>query len=123
VVTRRRGDAETRGQQQTGSLRDEFLAVLTDVAHQVLRGKGEERHGRGRPFEEQPTFKILDLVGPGYAAGQAIKKIEEAKGLLEITPGGAYCVTMSDRDAAVDAELLGAIGYLAMLVVWRRSRA
>lgn len=114
-MTRGHGDTGTRGKGDLATMRDRFLTVLTDVAAQVLRGKGEQRHGRGREFGEQPTFKILDLVGEGYAAGQAIKKIEEAKGLIAADLLGAA--------EGAERELLGAIGYLAMLVAWRRSRA
>ena len=112
MATQRRGGEGKRDADR--DMRERFLSVLLDVSNQVLRGKGEERHGRGREFGEQPTFKILDLVGAGYAAGQAIKKIEEARGLVE-----------ADRLNAgqnAERELLGAIGYLAMLVAWQRSR-
>jgi len=105
-----------------GAVQDEFLAVLTDVAHQVLRGKGRERHNGSAPFEDAPVWRILDLCGEGFAAGQAMKKVNEALGLLK-TRGCQWAVPLAgDRQAAVNEELLGAMAYLALLVAWRRAR-
>lgn len=68
---------------------------------QVAEGKGAERHGNGKPWPEQPMFKIAEMVGTGFHLGQAIKKIDESTRL----PG----------EAAVK-ELLGAITYLAAAI-------
>lgn len=65
---------------------------------QVAEGKGAERHGSGKPWDEQPMFKIAEIVGTGFHLGQALKKIEES--------------TRLDDEAAVK-ELLGAITYIA----------
>ncbi len=88
----------------------DFERVLADAGGQVLdpAGKGMQRHGRGRLFGRQPTLVVLDLVGPGYAAGQAIKKVEEALGAAD--------------PARREADLLGAIAYLAFLVAWFRGQ-
>lgn len=96
--------------------------VLQEARDQVLQGKGEQRHGRGRRFEEQATPKILDLFGPGYAAGQAAKKVEEALGLLEVQPAIAKRNELDEIFARADRDLLGAIGYLAILAAWLRER-
>lgn len=83
--------------------------VLQEAHDQAANGKGAERHADGQPFVEQPIFAISGLpgVGEGFMAGQAIKKVNEAMG-------------MEHRGQAVAAkrELLGAIVYLAALVIY-----
>lgn len=76
--------------------------VLTDALDQAQLGKGAERHGQDKPFEEQPMQKLIELHGRGFAYGQAGKKAQESERL-------AY-------DAA-RRELLGAIVYLAGAVI------
>lgn len=81
----------------------ENLKRVLDLAFdQAASGKGADRHAGGRKFEDQPIFKIADLVGVGFQSGQAIKKIQEA-------------VSMMDRGeyAAAEKEFLGAIVYTA----------
>lgn len=67
----------------------------------AAEGKGQERHGRGRNWNDQPIVRICKTHGAGFALGQAAKKIEESEGL--------------DNEPAV-RELLGAIGYLCAAV-------
>ena len=76
--------------------------VLFDALDQAQRGKGAERHGQDKAFEEQPMQKLIELHGRGFAYGQAGKKAQESERL-------AY-------DAA-RRELLGAIVYLAGAVI------
>lgn len=95
--------------------------MLRQAKEQVLQGKGEQRHGRGRKFKNQATPKILDLFGPGYAAGQATKKLEEALGLLEVLPAIATRKDLDEIHERADRDLLGAIGYLAILTAWLRE--
>jgi hypothetical protein len=79
------------------------LAVVLQMAfEQAASGKGAQRHGQDLPFTEQPLFRLMDLYGPGFALGQAGKKAQESQRL--------------DKDAAI-RELLGAINYLAAVVV------
>lgn len=76
--------------------------VLNAAYDQAAIGKGKDRHARGKAFLEQPIMEIGRMVGPGYATGQAMKKLQEAK-------------AMADRgqfDAAMH-EILGAINYCA----------
>ncbi|SDX89992.1 hypothetical protein SAMN05444336_112103 [Albimonas donghaensis] len=81
--------------------------VLADALAQAADGKGKERHARGdTPFLRQPICEIARMVGPGFATGQAIKKAQESARL----PAG--------RD---EAELLGAINYLAAAVLVLRE--
>ena len=64
--------------------------------------KGKERHARGKPFDKQPIMEISRMVGPGYATGQAMKKLQEAKSMMD-----------RGQLAAAKAEALGAINYSA----------
>lgn len=77
---------------------DELRTALHDALTQASQGKGEERHGHGRTFLEQPIFRHIKAHGVGFATGQAAKKLEEAHGLN------------ADR---AKSELLGAIVYTA----------
>lgn len=85
-------------------------AVFDDAMRQTESGKGAERHGNGLPFHEQPLFKITHLVGPGFAGGQAIKKLQEALGMIA---NGEY--------ERADRELLGAIVYTGALALMCRN--
>lgn len=76
--------------------------VLDSAYDQCASGKGADRHADGRAFIEQPIMEIGRLVGPGFALGQALKKVQEA-------------ATMVRRQKVPNAqfELLGAIVYLS----------
>ena len=76
--------------------------VLGAAYHQAARGKGKERHARDKPFDKQPIMEISRMVGPGYATGQAMKKLQEAKSMMD-----------RGQFAAAKAEALGAINYTA----------
>ena len=67
---------------------------------QLENGKGEERHGQGKPFMKQPWRRLGDVYGTGFLFGQADKKLEEAQGLS---------IPEHRRK-----ELLGALNYIAM---------
>lgn len=84
------------------------LAEILDRAwKQAMVGKGESRHGHGRPFDEQDWRNITDAFGLGFPLGQADKKMLEAQ----------LWATLSHPNKAVE-ELLGAIVYLAIAVRW-----
>jgi hypothetical protein len=84
----------------------EILAdVLAEAFRQSALGKGRERHANSRPFDRQPIMEIGRMVGPGYNIGQAMKKAQEAMGM----------VRRHDYGQAVE-ECLGAIVYLAATV-------
>ena len=85
---------------------DNLADVLDRAYMQAASGKGKERHSDGKPFDRQPMQGILDLVGEGFALGQAIKKCQES--------------TRMDTDAAV-RELLGAIVYIAGAIIHREN--
>ena len=76
--------------------------VLDRAFEQASSGKGQERHGQNLPFDKQPMQQIQDLVGEGFALGQAIKKMQESQRL--------------SHDAAI-RELLGAINYIAGVII------
>lgn len=76
--------------------------VLMKAYEQAMLGKGRERHANGKPFETQPMMEIGRMVGVGYHTGQAMKKAQEAGGMVE-----------RQQFMAAQAELLGAINYLA----------
>lgn len=78
-------------------------AVLFDAYLQAATGKGAARHGRGISFDEQPTQAISTLLGTDAGlAFQAMKKINEG---MRLEP------------AAKVKELLGAINYIASIVI------
>jgi hypothetical protein len=74
--------------------------VLTLALLQASHGKGAERHGQDKPFDQQPMMQISRMLNgsPVGCMYQAIKKTQEASRM--------------DRGAA-KRELLGAINYLA----------
>jgi hypothetical protein len=87
----------------------EHLSRILALAHsQSSTGKGKQRHATGstgaKPWDRQPILEISRMVGPGYAAGQAMKKMQES-------------VTMAGNKnlSAAKAEALGAIVYAAAL--------
>jgi imidazoleglycerol phosphate dehydratase HisB len=81
---------------------DDLARVLGDAFDQAASGKGAQRHADARPFGQQPMAAICDMVGPGFALGQAMKKAQESTRL---------------PPQAARAELLGAIVYLAGAVL------
>ena len=81
---------------------DNLSNVLGAAYHQAARGKGKERHARDKPFDKQPIMEISRMVGPGSATGQAMKKLQEAKSMMD-----------RGQLAAAKAEALGAINYTA----------
>lgn len=80
-------------------------AILFDAYLQSAEGKGKVRHANDDYWEDQPICQIGRLVGPGFNAGQAIKKLTEALGMAQ----------RGELDAARN-EVLGAIVYAASVV-------
>lgn len=82
--------------------------VLERAFNQAAQGKGQQRHGQGLPFCAQPMQQISNLLNsPDGMAYQAIKKIQESQRM--------------DDDAATH-ELLGAINYIAGIIVYKESK-
>ncbi len=80
-------------------------AILYFAYLQSAEGKGKVRHANDDYWEDQPICQIGRLVGPGFNAGQAIKKLTEALGMAQ----------RGELDAARN-EVLGAIVYAASVV-------
>jgi hypothetical protein len=79
--------------------------VLEKAYDQAATGKGRERHARGNPFDKQHMQTISELLNTDRGmAFQAIKKLTE--GLDMADPG------------ARERELLGAINYIAGIIVF-----
>jgi hypothetical protein len=76
--------------------------VLDAAYDQSARGKGKERHARGKPFLEQPIMEIARMVGLGYQTGQLMKKAQEATAMAA-----------RQEFEAAQAEMLGVIVYAA----------
>ncbi|GAA5442633.1 hypothetical protein Misp06_00807 [Microbulbifer sp. NBRC 101763] len=87
-----------------------LYSVLERAYDQAARGKGMERHANGRRFEDQPMQIISGLLDTdGGMAFQAIKKIQESRRLPN-----------SERRVA---ELLGAINYIAGMIIYEESHS
>jgi hypothetical protein len=80
--------------------------VLDHALDQAQRGKGAIRHASpGESFADQPIVRICEWLGDGgrsFVLGQAVKKALESARL---------------HDEQARAELLGAINYLAAVVL------
>ncbi len=87
---------------------EELREVLERAYNQSARGKGVNRHGKGKSFKEQPIIRNAEKFGMGGPLYQASKKIEESTGLEGV-------------DAQVH-ELLGAIIYVAGAIVYLESK-
>lgn len=86
--------------------------ILVEALDQAQSGKGAERHNLGGdiPFEEQRMQTISELIGSvDGMAYQACKKITEGVNLPTL-----------DRQVR---ELLGAINYIAGMIVYLRGQA
>jgi hypothetical protein len=85
----------------------QLAEILNRAWAQAMHGKGDIRHGHGRPFEKQDWKRITDDFGLGFPLGQAEKKMFEAY----------MWARLSHPEKSVE-ELLGAIVYLAMAIHW-----
>lgn len=81
--------------------------VFASVIEQVTKGKGVRHGGDATPFLDQPWVHYAKMHGRGFLTGQAAKKLEEAASVLN---GDAF-----------EKEVLGAIVYAAMAVLWERQ--
>lgn len=90
-----------------GTVSNHPLQEIFDAClDQVTSGKGEERHGKGSDFYDQPWFDVANCHGTGFLSGQAAKKLKEAQGFS----GERW-----------EKEMLGAIVYATMAVLHKRS--
>lgn len=85
----------------------ELALTLIDAFNQAARGKGEERHANGRPFNDQPIMQIPRLQGNiSGLVYQIAKKANEAD-------------LMHERGAGNPAirEFYGVINYAAAAIM------
>lgn len=88
---------------------EQLAEVLEDAFRQAAHGKGKERHANDLPFHEQRMLGISRLLdNDAGMAYQACKKLTEARALPH---------------EACERELLGAIVYIAGMVIFHRERA
>lgn len=87
-----------------------LAGILVDAYHQAQSGKGKERHANGLPFEDQPMQTISGMLDSDKGmAYQACKKIVEATNMQSLP--------------AFEREILGAINYLAGMIIFNRNSA
>lgn len=88
---------------------EQLEAILNEALEQAAAGKGKERHANERSFEDQPMQLISKLTGDNHGlAFQAIKKVQESLRL---------------PDDRAERELLGAINYIAGMIIYLREAA
>ena len=86
---------------------EQLVEVFTAAHDQAAYGKGKERHANDLPFHEQRMQTISDLVGsPDGMLYQLVKKTTEG--------------LQFDNPEKREHELLGALNYLAGIVIWLR---
>ena len=85
-----------------------LAGVLVEAYHQAQSGKGKERHANGLAFEDQPMQAISGMLNSDKGmAYQACKKILEATNMQSLP--------------AFEREILGAINYLAGMIIFNRN--
>ena len=84
---------------------ERYVDVMTAylvALEQIQGGKGMERHGTDEPFKEQTGWRIIKEE-PGFARGQARKKLCEA-------------ARFEDIDSRIH-ETAGALNYIAFEIL------
>lgn len=88
---------------------EQLVQVLRDAHDQAAYGKGKERHANNLPFHKQRMQQISEMLNsPDGMTYQVMKKVTEGLAMPEL-----------DRKVT---ELLGAINYLAGIVIFLRNR-
>lgn len=82
--------------------------VLMSAIEQAMYGKGERHGGAATAFDQQPWHHYAGMHGRGFLTGQAAKKLEEAAG-------------RGLTGEPFEREVLGAIVYLGMAILWDRE--
>lgn len=87
-----------------------LAGILVEAYTQAQSGKGKERHANGLAFEDQPMQTISGMLDSDKGmAYQACKKIVEATNMQSLP--------------AFEREILGAINYLAGMIIFNRASA
>ena len=84
-----------------------LASVFDAVIQQATKGKGVRHGGDFTPFMEQEWVHRAKMHGRGFLTGQAAKKLEEA--------------AHGRSGEAFETEMLGAIVYCAMAVLYERQ--
>ena len=88
----------------------ELADILRAAYDQAATGKGKERHANDLPFKDQRMQTISSLLNSDAGmAFQAMKKLTEG---LQFT----------DPEKR-ERELLGAINYIAGIILWHRQQS
>ena len=88
--------------------------VYMDALQQTMRGKGEQRHGHGTPFIDQPINTITNITGARGPFYQVIKKAQEA---IDNNDRGKFTDEQSYQ------EILGALVYLGSIaMIYKNDR-
>lgn len=86
-----------------------LMGVYQAAIAQANHGKGEERHGKGTPFLQQPWVDLAKTHGVGFLTGQADKKLREASTNIDVASNDWW-----------EKEMLGALNYIAMAILHRK---
>ena len=86
-----------------------LYSVFMKAIDQCMNGKGQRHGGASIEFMEQPWKHYAKMHGRGFLTGQAAKKLEEASSTWTGT--------------SFENEALGAIVYLAMAILYERSKS
>lgn len=105
-----RGFARRWGEAFTRATAHPLELVFNDAVAQAASGKGNERHGNGADFLEQPWVSLTEGFGIGGPMFQASKKLRESMKF--------YHAKEYDR---FEREVLGALNYAAMAVLHARK--
>ena len=81
--------------------------VFMKAIEQAMFGKGQRHGGSATPFFDQPWVHYAKMHGRGFLTGQSAKKLEEAASLRS---GEAF-----------ETEVLGALVYAGMSIIYERS--
>lgn len=88
---------------------EKLVAVFQAAHDQAAHGKGKDRHANNLPFHKQRMQTISQTIGSEYGmVFQVTKKMTEG-------------LQFADH-AKREAELLGAINYLAGIVIYHREK-
>lgn len=91
--------------------KDELARVLSLAYDRCMKGKGRERHGHGKPFDEQPLMEYANRFGSGFLLGQMAKKMDEIEIIRK---------TKSKEDAL--KEILDVIVYASALYLYTEGQ-
>lgn len=100
-----------------------LFKVLVEAYEQAAVGKGAERHANALPYESQPMQVISGLLHSSEGLSwQAIKKVQEAHGILSKAVRAGDPEAVKAAKAFHRKEMLGAINYLAGALIFESNQ-